>query len=202
MPYILPATDKVILHGFIDGWRVFQIRGTGRFSSPIHNFGRDKGVWYSSRRRAKCTYQGNQIVRHKEGRLQYLDHPAAPVEHCHCGFYGYNDYQALYNYAWYYETHALTTAVAQVKVWGKVIPAQRGFRAQWMKVTKLYVSPHLPRLTIDVFGEHYPDIEIATKAELPEPNVSYRKLPDRVVDLRSMAIPEAEVPKSVLKRYR
>lgn len=79
-----------------------------------------------------------------EAECKRRDH-TPPGEHCGCGIYAVNSFDALkaagYNWQAEYTDHGLlyVAVIAEVSLWGRVVPGLIGFRAQYAYPQKVYV---------------------------------------------------------------
>ena len=69
----------------------------------------------------------------------------APDEGCHCGVYAVADASSLASYldGAYPGRQALDRVIGQVRLWGKVIECERGWRAARAYPERIYVPAHL-----------------------------------------------------------
>jgi hypothetical protein len=162
----LPAWDPVPAAQAPDGveplvgWRYWRVDG-GALGSLT------RSLWWPS-------------MRAFEAQCRLIDrHGAVPSPDCHCGIYAANDLDTLKCLA---RPHLrLPLALGKVALWGRVIPAERGCRAQFAYPKRLWLvwesleplkAPGTLRVELaDAYGVsvEFCDAEWALQQDGPEP---------------------------------
>lgn len=66
----------------------------------------------------------------------------APNQDCSCGFYSCKDISSLHPFSpFYWDRNSAPMVLLEVELYGKVIEHERGYRAQYQRVMKVYLSP-------------------------------------------------------------
>jgi hypothetical protein len=173
------------VYGVLYGWRAFKVEGTPQEFSIDGPIKAQRG-WGNKVREAEClNEQYNKKLASKMGT-----HGSAPDPGCSCGFYAYASLEHLRNNLDSYSANS----VAVVSAWGKVILHEYGFRSQYMKIERLFLSVEELR---DAVEEKY---------EIPCYDLKYMYDPElnpfvwaRHIDLTERTIPLSETDDNVLK---
>lgn len=92
-------------------------------------------------RAARCRDERPWPPRKADPARCFLEHGSAPLEGCTCGYYAYKDLDGLR--AGMRRREFWPVVIGRVVLWGKVIVAERGYRAQYAYPKELYVGPGL-----------------------------------------------------------
>lgn len=114
----------------LSGWRRFNVRGAQHVLVSVNHptpwLGVDPGEAVCLADTTLIPSQYGQIDAHEES-------PDCPAQRCSCGFYAYKE-----------KAHALEhsqgTLLALVKLWGRVVEHQRGYRSSRIKIAALHVA--------------------------------------------------------------
>jgi hypothetical protein len=169
-----PGHEPPVLLGRLWGWRAFKL-GAETVSSP-----QQRHSWKSHSQQAEC----------------YAGH-VSPGDSCSCGFYVYATLEDLMDNIDLYGTKN----VGLVSAWGKIVLAEYGFRAQWVRLEHLFLDAD--RNWRAAVGAHYDTLEhqvrVAHLAKLPVIDLP-QKFKKRV-KLDKMVIPRREVPSEVIEEF-
>lgn len=124
----LTLPEEVFTADPIQGWRQWRVLRTGdptcgaRASHPILLAGLTNGqTWDERRLEASCA----------QGLREWDSSPgmhSAPDPLCSCGVYAWKDRSQALSY------NPVATAVGEVRLWGRVFEAERGYRAQFAEL--------------------------------------------------------------------
>lgn len=102
--------------GKLTAYRVFGVSSSGRLESTGVGY-----EWQAGENRADCTDRAH----------------SAPVRSCNCGFWSFRTKEIAREQ--FEDTHGGrdNIVLAKVRVWGKVVEGERGFRSQYAEVVRL-----------------------------------------------------------------
>lgn len=189
-----------VVNGSIYGWRMFWLRGAdGAIVSPTQ-----RERWWSAERKAKCSHRGS-------GRyIGRLHTPESPDWDCSCGLYMYAELRELRTNSHLYIAKPEPTysphpgamlhwtAWSYCRVWGKVVLADYGVRAQYMEIMHMFSDA--PVSVRDKTRLAYPSVKINSILHLDD-HPAARKRDTENLDLTDRVIPSVEVPAEMMKKF-
>lgn len=146
--------------GKILGWRSFRIDKDDILSSLFIN----SGKWMPGVNKAICKFNNNQqeVYNVITGEFSFLEDPFALPDHdaphsdCHCGLYGYHEYNLNLQ-------QGNNICIALILAWGEIDLHSTGFRAEYAEIKALVYNNGSP----DSWENKYIVTKIAKKYGVP-----------------------------------